>query len=300
MASAARSVWLPEWGSPGLRYWHQLWSVNQGWGRKESCSSQWEELQGLLPQKLPTISVHTRYDKCSEHTRGCLPFILAYCCRPSVAQSCPILLKPHDCSPPGSSVHGISQARILKWVAISSSRRSAWPGNGTHIPCKSPILQADFLPLSHQGCPHYGLQAHQMSFWKGWHVRGGLIRGKCFRCAGRPWVRQPLRETCQALLSHLKASEGRETQIEVTLAASDMCCSVHFLDVEMKEELKRRGRHTFAWKAAASNCEPLFLSFKGLSNQCCFGFDFPCKRKGQRHSFFSWELLSTDRKLRED
>ena len=153
MASAARSVWLPEWGSPGLRYWHQLWSVNQGWGRKESCLSQWEELQGLLPQKLPTISVHTRYDKCSEHTRGCLPFILAYCCRPSVAQSCPILLKPHDCSPPGSSVHGISQARILKWVAISSSRRSAWPRDGTHIPCKSPILQADFFTTEPPGMP---------------------------------------------------------------------------------------------------------------------------------------------------
>ena len=87
-------VWLPEWGSPGLRYWHQLQSVNQGWGRKESCSSQWEELQGLLPQKLQTISIHTRCDKCSEHTGGCLPFIMAYCCCPSVTQSCPVLLKP--------------------------------------------------------------------------------------------------------------------------------------------------------------------------------------------------------------
>ena len=38
-----------------------------------------------------------------------------------VAQSCPTLCKPMDCSPPGSSVHGILQARILKWVAISPS-----------------------------------------------------------------------------------------------------------------------------------------------------------------------------------
>ena len=36
--------------------------------------------------------------------------------------ACPALWDPMDRSPPGSSVHGISQARILEWVAISSSR----------------------------------------------------------------------------------------------------------------------------------------------------------------------------------
>ena len=40
-----------------------------------------------------------------------------------VAQSCPILCDFMDCSPPGSSVHRILQARILEWVAISSSSR---------------------------------------------------------------------------------------------------------------------------------------------------------------------------------
>ena len=42
-----------------------------------------------------------------------------------VAQSCPTLCDPMDCSPPGSSVHGILQARILEWVAISFSRESS-------------------------------------------------------------------------------------------------------------------------------------------------------------------------------
>ena len=37
-----------------------------------------------------------------------------------VAQSCPTRNDPMDCSPPGSSVHGIFQARVLEWVAISS------------------------------------------------------------------------------------------------------------------------------------------------------------------------------------
>ena len=41
-----------------------------------------------------------------------------------VAQSCPTLCNPVDCSPPGSSIHGILQARILEWVAISFSRGS--------------------------------------------------------------------------------------------------------------------------------------------------------------------------------
>ena len=39
----------------------------------------------------------------------------------SVAQSCPILSSIMDCSPPGSSVHGIFQARVLKWGAIAFS-----------------------------------------------------------------------------------------------------------------------------------------------------------------------------------
>ena len=38
-----------------------------------------------------------------------------------VAQSCPILSDPMDCSPPGSSVHGIFQARVLEWGAIAFS-----------------------------------------------------------------------------------------------------------------------------------------------------------------------------------
>ena len=41
-----------------------------------------------------------------------------------VAQSCPTFWDPVDCSPPGSSVHGLLQARILEWVAIPFSRRS--------------------------------------------------------------------------------------------------------------------------------------------------------------------------------
>ena len=40
-----------------------------------------------------------------------------------VAQSCPTLSDPMDCSPPGSSIHGIFQARVLEWVAIAFSKQ---------------------------------------------------------------------------------------------------------------------------------------------------------------------------------
>ena len=50
-----------------------------------------------------------------------------------VTQSCPTLCNPVDCSPPGSSIHGIFQARILEWVAISFSRGSSRPRDRTEV-----------------------------------------------------------------------------------------------------------------------------------------------------------------------
>ena len=50
-----------------------------------------------------------------------------------VAQLCPTLCHPMDCSPPGFSVHGILQARILEWVAIPFSRGSSWSKDWTLV-----------------------------------------------------------------------------------------------------------------------------------------------------------------------
>ena len=52
-----------------------------------------------------------------------------------IAQLCPTLCDPMDCNLPGSSVHGILQARILEWVAISSSRGSSQPRDWTWVSC---------------------------------------------------------------------------------------------------------------------------------------------------------------------
>ena len=58
---------------------------------------------------------------------------------------CPSLCNPMDCSPPGSSVQGIFQARIVEWVAISSSRGFPLPRDPSYVFC---ALQADSLPLN--------------------------------------------------------------------------------------------------------------------------------------------------------
>ena len=62
------------------------------------------------------------------------------------------LYNPMDCSPPGSSVHGVLQTRILVWVAISFSRGSSPPRNGTWVSC---IAGRFFDHLSHQGSLYY-------------------------------------------------------------------------------------------------------------------------------------------------
>ena len=68
-----------------------------------------------------------------------------------VTQLCPILCNPLDCSPPGSSGHGIFQARILEWVARLFFRGSSNQGSN---PClMSPTLQMGSLPKHHPGIP---------------------------------------------------------------------------------------------------------------------------------------------------
>ena len=77
-----------------------------------------------------------------------IPFYITYCafsCSPcqrcsyvwtvmvKIAQSCPTLCDPMDCSLPGSSVHGILQAIVLEWIAISFSKGSSQPRDRTQV-----------------------------------------------------------------------------------------------------------------------------------------------------------------------
>ena len=104
--------------------------------------------QDITAKKAGAILVISTSDKVDIRTKETTGdkwshFIMICCCL--VAPWCPTLCSPMDCSPPGSSVHGISQARILERVAISFSERSSDPG----IKLESPGLAEDSLPLSH-------------------------------------------------------------------------------------------------------------------------------------------------------
>ena len=67
----------------------------------------------------------------------------------SVAQPCPTLCDPLDCSPPGSAVHGISQARLPEWLAIPFPRGSSRPRDGTRVSSRL-HWPLGSLPLSRQ------------------------------------------------------------------------------------------------------------------------------------------------------
>ena len=85
-------------------------------------------------------------------------FILdIHCFKSLVTESCLTLCSPADCSPPGSSIHGILQARILECVAIPVSREASQPKDQTCISCFQ-HWQAGTLPQSHLGSPKVYLE----------------------------------------------------------------------------------------------------------------------------------------------
>ena len=74
------------------------------------------------------------------------------------------------CSPPGSSVHGISQARILEWVAISFSRRSSWSRDPTCVFCIGRWILYHWATRKAQGYGVCMLVSHVQLFVTPWTV----------------------------------------------------------------------------------------------------------------------------------
>ena len=74
-------------------------------------------------------------------------------CTFTVAHLCPSLCDPMDCSPPGSYVHGMFQARILEWVAISSSKGSSQPRDQTPVFSDSCVSRWIFFTAEPPGKP---------------------------------------------------------------------------------------------------------------------------------------------------
>ena len=111
----------------------------------------------IFLRKFHTIQLFKNF---SHHTKNLLDYfliswpILLYqiCCL--LAKSCLTLCNPMNSSPPDSSVHGISQARILEWIAISFSSWSPQPRDRIHVFCIS-CIAGRFFTIEPSGNPFY-------------------------------------------------------------------------------------------------------------------------------------------------
>ena len=113
----------------------------------------------------------------------------------SVTQSCPTLCDPMDCSPSGSFVYGIFQARILEWFAISLSRGSSIPRDQTWVSWTARRSNQSILKEISPGCSLEGLMlklklqyfGHLM--WRTVSLEKTLMLGKIEGRRGRGWQR---------------------------------------------------------------------------------------------------------------
>ena len=111
------------------------------------------------------------------------PWCPSLCC---VTQLPPTLCDPMDCSPPGSSVQGVLQARILQWVAMPSSRGSSQLRDWT----QSPTLQADSLPSEPPGKAWWYCPSLKVPLWGDGHIPSF----KPAPCSGCPQKSFPIME----------------------------------------------------------------------------------------------------------
>ena len=111
------------------------------------------------------------------------------------------LFHPMDCSPPGFSVHGIFQARMLEWIAISSSRGSSWHRDQTYIPCIYCTAGRFFTPEP-LGKPYSRLilihscqilpAVNSIKIWKFYEELEKAMAPYCSTLAWKlPWMEEP-------------------------------------------------------------------------------------------------------------
>ena len=98
------------------------------------------------------------------------------CVHAKSLQLCPTLCQAMDCSPPGSSACGILQARILKWVAMPSSRGSSPPRDRIHI-STSPALAGEFFTTS-STWQTWGRAEWRLTSWKSFLQEPGVLGWK--------------------------------------------------------------------------------------------------------------------------
>ena len=120
-------------------------------------------IKGEAASKLSEAEAHQKRPTTSDPARHSLILSATpplWNCRQKTLTLC----EPMDCSPPGSSVHGVLQARILEWVAISFCRGSSRPRNRTWVSCTSRWVLYHWAP----GKPKAQWVCPKSQSWKGW------------------------------------------------------------------------------------------------------------------------------------
>ena len=123
----------------------------------------------LRPHSQQPIRLHSPWHSPGKNTGAGCHFLLQ-CMKvkseSEVAQSCPTLSDPMDCSPPGSSIPGIFQARILEWVAIRELQRSGcgkWKSKSKSL--SRVWLLATPWTAAYQASPSMGFSRQE--YWSG-------------------------------------------------------------------------------------------------------------------------------------
>ena len=141
----------------------------------------------------------------------CLEYILG---ENEVTQSCLTLCDPVNCSLPSSSIHGIFQARVLEWVAISFTRVSSWPRDRTQVSCTG---SRTLCHLSHQGSQYteeqYKKDVHDPDNHDGviTHLEPDILEWEVKWALGRWWnsswtISNPKRWCCESAALNMSAN----------------------------------------------------------------------------------------------
>ena len=137
-SSSTSATWWKQdghWSAKKQSLGTMRWGTQRDHSFPRASPHWWGSLPPEVPQCIYPPFSFQNYFLCpclKEKGKG-LWLLIWTCCL--VAQSCPTLCDPMDCSLPGSSVHGILQARILEWFAISSSRGSSQLRDQTQVFC---------------------------------------------------------------------------------------------------------------------------------------------------------------------
>ena len=193
-----------------------------------------------------------------------------------VPKSCPTLCDPMDCSPPGSSVHGILQAGILEWVAISCSRGSSWPRDRTRVS----YTAGRFFTTEPPGKPpnHWiarefllsNLEFHDISQWR--RALSTLMHLTLKHCMSNPtWVWGPTlwlrkgekQENKHHLCLQAKMSSSRWSEWELVTWQGARPQQIH--DILMAAQV---GHHfEFRHESLSLRAVCFFCQWQGITNE---------------------------------